>query len=249
MIHFFRRIRQGLLSQNRLSKYMPYAIGEIVLVVIGIIIALQLNNLNQARKDRYYEVKMLTELKTSLEHDIDHFKTCLVRLRVIDSAVTDFISLAYNGYEKTDSMLLNPFNEKRWWHLRTGVDYRVNYGPYEAIKSSGMDKISNDSLRNILVTFYDFELSSFMELTKWYNRGFDEFLERQNAFLEVSQIRENNGELTIVKDIPWDLYMRPECIELLNDIGKSTGWLTGRLTSFIPKMEDIVEILNSEITQ
>mgnify|MGYP001591841413 CR=1 FL=1 len=51
MIKFFRRIRQGLLSENKFSKYLLYAIGEIILVVIGILIALQINNWNEKRKN------------------------------------------------------------------------------------------------------------------------------------------------------------------------------------------------------
>ena len=50
MIKFFRKIRQKLLSENKFSKYLIYAIGEIVLVVIGILIALQVNNWNEQRK-------------------------------------------------------------------------------------------------------------------------------------------------------------------------------------------------------
>ena len=49
MIKFFRKIRQKLLTQNKFSKYLLYAVGEIVLVVIGILIALQINNWNQDR--------------------------------------------------------------------------------------------------------------------------------------------------------------------------------------------------------
>ncbi|MBT8272644.1 MAG: hypothetical protein KJO77_02485, partial [Bacteroidia bacterium] len=51
MITFFRRIRQNLLAESKFSKYLIYAIGEIFLVVIGILIALQINNWNQAGKD------------------------------------------------------------------------------------------------------------------------------------------------------------------------------------------------------
>ncbi|MEM0519693.1 MULTISPECIES: hypothetical protein [Flavobacteriaceae] len=50
MIKFFRKIRQRLLSDNKFSKYLIYAVGEIILVVIGILIALQVNNLNEVRK-------------------------------------------------------------------------------------------------------------------------------------------------------------------------------------------------------
>lgn len=50
MIKFFRKIRKQLLTENRFSRYFVYAIGEIVLVVIGILIALQLNNWNEIRQ-------------------------------------------------------------------------------------------------------------------------------------------------------------------------------------------------------
>ena len=50
MIKFFRKIRQRLLTENKFSKYLLYAIGEIILVVIGILIALQVNNYNEAKK-------------------------------------------------------------------------------------------------------------------------------------------------------------------------------------------------------
>jgi len=51
MLTFFRRIRKGLLDGGRTSKYVLYAVGEIALVVIGILIALSINNWNEARKD------------------------------------------------------------------------------------------------------------------------------------------------------------------------------------------------------
>ena len=55
MIKFFRHIRKKLLSENKFSKYLLYAIGEIILVVIGILIALQINYWNDERKNRAYE--------------------------------------------------------------------------------------------------------------------------------------------------------------------------------------------------
>ena len=52
MIKFFRKIRYNLMSENKTGKYLKYAIGEIVLVVIGILIALSINNWNQKSLDR-----------------------------------------------------------------------------------------------------------------------------------------------------------------------------------------------------
>lgn len=64
MINFFRKIRQQLLTQNKVSKYLLYAIGEIVLVVIGILIALSINNWNEEQKNRFEEKNLLLELRT-----------------------------------------------------------------------------------------------------------------------------------------------------------------------------------------
>ncbi|WP_299164553.1 DUF6090 family protein, partial [uncultured Eudoraea sp.] len=66
MIKFFRHIRQRLLTENKVSKYMFYAIGEIVLVVIGILIALSINNWNDYRKDRIEEKNLYKTLIRSL---------------------------------------------------------------------------------------------------------------------------------------------------------------------------------------
>lgn len=59
---FFRRIRQKLLTENKFSKYLLYAIGKIVLVVIGILLSLQINNWNEKRKQLAYSQELMLEL-------------------------------------------------------------------------------------------------------------------------------------------------------------------------------------------
>ena len=71
MIKFFRNIRQKLLQENRVSKYLIYALGEIVLVVIGILIALQINNWNENRKNEQQGSIQKKALKIELENDLE----------------------------------------------------------------------------------------------------------------------------------------------------------------------------------
>ena len=66
MIKFFRHIRQNLLNEGKTTKYFKYAIGEIILVVIGILIALQINNWNSLQNDRDIEQSALKNLITRL---------------------------------------------------------------------------------------------------------------------------------------------------------------------------------------
>jgi Family of unknown function (DUF6090) len=69
MIKFFRKIRQKLLSENKFSKYLVYAIGEVFLVMIGILLAFQVNQWNEKRKEQLLELDLLSEVRESLKED------------------------------------------------------------------------------------------------------------------------------------------------------------------------------------
>ena len=73
MFRFFRQIRQRLLNENRFSKYLLYAVGEIILVMIGILLALQVNTWNQDRQERKLEYSYLNRLYEDLQGDLTGF--------------------------------------------------------------------------------------------------------------------------------------------------------------------------------
>lgn len=77
MIKFFRKIRQNLLMENKTSKYFKYAIGEIVLVVIGILIALQINNWNEHQKAIKKEAEVIASLKQEITSNINDLEKTL----------------------------------------------------------------------------------------------------------------------------------------------------------------------------
>ena len=79
MIKFFRHIRYNLMNQNKTAKYIKYAIGEIILVVIGILIAVQINNWNTDRLEKIEVANFLEQIETELESDIIHFICFKVR--------------------------------------------------------------------------------------------------------------------------------------------------------------------------
>lgn len=79
MIKFFRKIRQQLLSENKFSRYLTYAIGEIILVVIGILIALQINNWNEKQKEKALMTTNIRSIGTEIQTDLNNIKE-IIRL-------------------------------------------------------------------------------------------------------------------------------------------------------------------------
>lgn len=77
MLKFFRRIRRKLINEGNLKRYLVYAIGEILLVVIGILIALQINNLNEQKKDKAKESQILLSLSEDFKSNIVNLKTSI----------------------------------------------------------------------------------------------------------------------------------------------------------------------------
>ena len=96
MIKFFRKIRQNLLMENKTGKYFKYAIGEIVLVVIGILIALQINNWNEDRKNQIEEKAILSKFKQDLKSDSIYYQVNLKQIISIDSLHRELFLVGFN---------------------------------------------------------------------------------------------------------------------------------------------------------
>ena len=147
MIKFFRRIRQQLLTDNKFSKYLLYAIGEIVLVVIGILIALQINNNNEVRKQREQELHYLENLKTDLILNIAEMDRYITtRNSRIESA--NYVLEHFEGKPLTD---LNAFafhtTNIYIWQKFTQQDNTFQ----ELVNSGNLALISNDSIKDGLL--------------------------------------------------------------------------------------------------
>lgn len=149
MIKFFRKIRQRLVEQSKIRSYFVYAIGEIVLVVIGILIALQINNWSEQQKIRAYEITMLKEVSAALDTDLALLDR---NIPYLENALNSFCKLAIIKNDITNS------KDSLLFHVETIHEYgfllNLNTSPYEAIKSGGIDKISNLTIRNQLSKLY-----------------------------------------------------------------------------------------------
>jgi len=85
MIKFFRKIRYDIMEKNKTGKYLKYAVGEIVLVVIGILIALSINNWNESRKLQNTMKSIFSIIKTDLLSDIENIDLVFTEMTPRDS--------------------------------------------------------------------------------------------------------------------------------------------------------------------
>ena len=150
MIKFFRNIRQNLLMENKTGKYFKYAIGEILLVVIGILIALSINNWNEKRKDNVLKQTFLLKLKSNLQDDISKFKevgeTNKRYLMHIDSALT--ILNNHESYNTTDL-------QRHLKYLNRSSRFNTNRIAFDNILSIGkVNIIENDAITEKLFSYY-----------------------------------------------------------------------------------------------
>jgi len=154
MIKFFRKIRQNLLMENKTGKpawpagrYLKYAIGEIVLVVIGILIALQINNSNEARKLRNQELHYLENLKTDLKLNI--------------AELDEYIAIRNSRIESANKVLEH-FEGKPLTNLNDFAFHTTNIYIWqkfsqhdntfqELVNSGNLALISSDSIKNGLL--------------------------------------------------------------------------------------------------
>ncbi|MFC3879789.1 DUF6090 family protein [Algoriphagus namhaensis] len=169
MISFFRKIRQKLLQQNRVTRYLIYAIGEIALVVIGILLALQVNNWNEKRKEREKEIQLLTNLQVEFKDNLKDLDSVSVEVDKVISA----LERMFNSFSK------NPATD-----MKDSVDswissalYSPNWKPSQYIlnsltNSGSITNLTNDRLKLLLY--------------QWSRQ--------QNEMLEVQSRTEKTGE-------------------------------------------------------
>ena len=150
MIKFFRQIRHSLLSENRLSKYLIYAVGEIVLVVLGILIALSINNWNEAEKERSKELVLLKTLELDLAENMLRLKQVISSDSLTRERNIRLIQiLKEDHFPYHDSLLVYFAN------ISTYNAFFPQVMAYESLKSEGVDLIKNDSLKFSIIKLFD----------------------------------------------------------------------------------------------
>ena len=172
MIKLFRNIRQNLLNERKTTKYFKYAIGEIVLVVIGILIALQINNWNENQKAKTTEIYVLKEILSNLNEDGIILSEIIEQRQKAKTSVAAMLTYLQTENINKDTL------EKDMLRFLTFERYFPINNAYEVLKSKGL-QLSNNKLTTQISRYYDYE-------QKKMNRS---ILDIENAIITILEDR------------------------------------------------------------
>ena len=200
MLRILRKIKPGKPDGESSGSFRTFAIAESVLIFLGILIALQVDNWNQDRQDRNLEKVLLKEMLTNLKSDLKDIEFSIdYHSQFLNSnkIVLEFLEGSVPWH---DSL------ETHFGHLNGGTIFNENISTYESLKSIGIDLISNDYLRqkitHLYSVSYDFILSveqlAHKHTIEFMNPNISEhlytidFIDRAYP-LDISEIKQSNS--------------------------------------------------------
>ena len=228
-----------MVNENKTANYLKYAIGEIVLVVIGILIALQINNWNENRKLRIEEIGMLKDIKEDLKASINEidrnisFNTNTIKnnRKILEYLNED---LPY------DATLDTAFGQITNWDSPY-----FTFSAYETLKNKGLELIQNDSLKKAIINMYEFE---FAFLEKDYDRS--EWVLAQSVTFPITNKyvrRDMNSSFTGKPNDYMHLKTNDEFINMLCNIVRFREGGIAKFHEVRSKLETLIDDINKEL--
>lgn len=237
MLRFFSKIRLALIGTSS-GRYLVYAVGEITLVVFGILIALQVNNWNEIRQDRNSERDLLAEFYNGFIVDLENLAEDTLRTRRAIQRTSSLIEILQDPLqvEPPDSLLGAPFS---------AAIISINTGVYELLKNKGTDLISNNDLRRRLFYFYETELDWYGNLQQRYYDA-DNLFESYYSQLVYREVVGSNG--SVFKTSRWlEMKTNQFLIEKLKDLIARRHRELDWMFEFMDKIYILNGMINNEM--
>jgi hypothetical protein len=255
MIKFFRHIRKELMETGKTGRYFKYAIGEIILVVIGILIALQINNWNENRKDN----KLEANYKLRLLEDLKEEEAYLQTFMDYNTQVIFHAKKAIKLFENPGQITNNPNQDLiDLYQASQIIDGNSTTSTYQELIASGqINLIRNDNLRTSIISYFELDWAN--SLVFGFTNPYRDNLRRNMPNEIQEKIRSACGDRykplgrsiaiyipTDCKvDVPYDI-SRPILLDLLKDseLKKDLRFLIGNTDAKIEYMKTIIKQLN-----
>jgi hypothetical protein len=237
MLTFFRRIRKGFIGSGQARKYLLYALGEIALVVIGILIALQINNWNEWRKDRVKEREVLLDLKDNLERNITNIEESLSILSSYDNSAAIAFDFINDRIPYSDTLYRHFFFSR----FNGALFLNISYDGYESLKSAGFGIMSSDIVKDQIMGLFE-DVYKVMEKVSNY---LSQEPPNQNPFI-LNNFVQHSGTLLEPKD-PNVLKNDISYYSLLNSKVDARGFLRVTQQSGLDETQRVLQLIKEEL--
>jgi hypothetical protein len=191
MIKFFRKIRQNMLMENKTGTYFKYAIGEIVLVVIGILIALSINNWSETNKNEREQIVFLNNLKNDLKNDLIQLDQILKLQKEKLSTANElkYQLLSIKDFEKIEQLFVQFISSDN-------ETYFPNTGSYTTSVSSGkIASLNPSSLRIAITNLYERYYYRLIYNGEFYDKKLNEISSSQGKFFNTLTLKLNSKDV------------------------------------------------------
>jgi ABC-type multidrug transport system fused ATPase/permease subunit len=224
--------------ENKTGKYLKYAIGEIVLVVIGILIALQINNWNEIQKANKNEVELLNSLKKELIENIEHLTVIRSNNNTYkNSSKKVKVKLAQKSSEFTSEEISNAFN-----YYSSTIDSPVLNAIIESNSNSLVQrKTLIKDLTDLKETYRRIEKSEYFLDELWNSKITDFFISCGFSFESYS----SQDSLIKIEDIELGGYTRKQLLGLVNMKNDLQQYCDKRHSQAYTKSEEVLKLLQS----
>ncbi len=242
-MRIFNSIRRDMLQKDKVMRYVLYAIGEIILVVVGILIALQVNTWNEDRKARAFERVMLQEIRENVRVNLERFRALEKRLQTSDAGIHLFLKESAKP-EPDRERLARYFSE-----MNNGIVFTFNRGAYDSLKAGGLDRLTNRDLRSELIDHFDSFLprhDRFIQLQ--YDMAWDYRKATLNDVLEPTILRDDRGLHRVEMRLPADFNISGrQMLAILATISEANQGAARRLQRVVAETEKLLTALDAEI--
>ena len=213
MIRLFRKTRVKLLTENKLAKYFIYAIGEVLIVIIGILIAIQINSWNNDRIQAKKEVAYIEEIRKSLISDLERLEFIIDFNHKKDSCINRSMELL--GTKMSNTERTSEFMSLMIESTGTYEIFRSNSVAFNnMISAETIEIISNDSLRMAFANYYGKEAQYEMDTQSGIREFTREFVEVVGPSIMssglASQLYGSNLDFKFIKTQDNEFYKDPE---------------------------------------
>jgi hypothetical protein len=240
MIKFFRKIRYDLMEKNKTGKYLKYAVGEIVLVVIGILIALSINNWNELQKLKQTEIDIIKGIKSDL---------------IQDTIDINYNANSYKRLINSDSILLDHIMEKKSFNeefmnrfvdnVNSDLSAILHRAHFDELKLKGLNIISNENLRGAISRLYEFHYTVLI-----FSENSDKYFNHYELTTnELSRYLERNSSVTSMKPETYNALMEDSHAHYI--IWKSMSMkkqiLNDVYNPIIIHVNELISLINKEL--